>query len=163
MENITTGQRPTFLTVLCVLSFVGGLWGAWDGMKSAFTDAPLEEVEEARMAIEEAMTQVDGPGADVAVRMMEEGLALAEQAATNAVPLGYIGLISSVLGLVGVWMMWNLRKNGFYIYVVSSILGLSLPYIFIGFSMVGLLGLGFVGFITVLFIVLYAIHLKYMS
>jgi hypothetical protein len=163
MENISTGQRPTFLTVLCILSFAGGLWGAWDGIKNAFTNAPLEEVEEARTAIEEAMTQVDGAGADLAVRMMEEGLAIAEQAAANAVPLGYIGLLSSILGLVGVWMMWNLRKNGFYIYVLSSVLGLFLPYIFLGFSMVGLMGLGFIGFITVLFIVLYAIHLKYMN
>lgn len=163
MENSYTGQRPTFLTVLCILSLLGGLWGAWDGIKNAFTDAPQKAVEEARTAIEEAMTQVEGSGAEFAVKMMEDGLVMAEQAAANAVPLGYIGLITSLLGLVGVWLMWNLKKNGFYLYTAASLAGLFLPFTILGFSTIGLLGLGLGGFISVLFIVLYAIHLKYMN
>lgn len=163
MDTTTSGQRPTFLTVLCILSFIGGLWGIWDGVQNAFTDAPQKAVEEARTAIEDAMTQVEGAGADFAMGMMEEGLAMAESAAANAVPLGYIGLVTSLLSLLGVWFMWNLRKNGFYIYVVASLAGLFLPFVFLGFSMVALMGLGVGGFITILFIVLYAIHLKYMN
>jgi hypothetical protein len=163
MENATTGQRPVFLTVLCILSFIGGSWGVLEGVRNAFTNAPEEEVEEARTAIEEAMTQVEGAGADFALKMMEEGLVMAEQAAANAVPLGYIGLITSLLGLAGVWFMWNLKKSGFYLYAAASLGGLLLPFAFIGFGMMGLLGLGLGGFISVLFIVLYAIHLKYMN
>lgn len=163
MDNAYTGQRPTFLTVLCILSLLGGLWGTWEGIKNAFTNAPQEAVEEARTAIEEAMTQVQGSGADFAVKMMEDGLAMAEQAAANAVPLGYIGLITSVLGLVGVWLMWNLKKNGFYLYTVASLAGLFLPFMYLGFSSMGLLSLGLGGLLTVLFIVLYAINLKHMN
>lgn len=163
MDNAYTGQRPTFLTVLCILSLLGGLWGTWEGIKNAFTNAPQEAVEEARTAIEEAMTQVQGSGADFAVKMMEDGLAMAEQAAANAVPLGYIGLITSVLGLVGVWLMWNLKKNGFYLYTVASLAGLVLPFMYLGFSSMGLLSLGFGGLLTVLFIVLYALNLKHMN
>ena len=161
MQNTTAGQRPTFLTVLCILSLFGGLYGLWDGIRNAFTDAPQKAVEEARTAIEEAMVQMEGAG--FAAKMMEEGLIMAEKAAANAVPLGCIALITSLLGLAGVWFMWNLKRFGFYLYTAASLAGLMLPFVFIGFGMMGLLGLGVGGFISVLFIVLYAIHLKYMN
>jgi hypothetical protein len=95
--------------------------------------------------------------------MMESGMAMAETAAANAVPLGYIGLLASALSLLGVWMMWNLKRTGYWIYIVAGVAGLFLPFIFIGFSTLGLLSLGFGAFITILFIVLYGLNLKHMS
>ena len=163
MDTTTPGTRPTFLTVLCILSFLMGAWGLWSGIEGAFTDKPMRDLEEARTEMETAMAELEGQGGEFAVKMMESGLTMAETAAANAVPLGYIGLITSALSLLGVWMMWNLKRTGYWIYIVASVVGLILPFVFLGFSTLSLLSLGFGAFITVLFIVLYGLNLKHMS
>ena len=164
MDGTTTpGVRPTFLTVLCILSFIAGAWSLWDSIESAFTNAPQEAVEEARLAIEEAMATLEGQGSNMVVGILESALDMAEKGVAHAKPLGYIGMATSILGLLGVWLMWNLKRKGFWIYVLASLSGLFLPFIFLGFSGAGLIGLGFGGFITILFIVFYGLNLKHMS
>lgn len=158
----TTGQRPTFLTVLCILSFIAGAWGIFGGIQSAFTDKPMEDLEEARTAMEDAMEQM-GDGGGMAAEMMESAIQLAERTAEKAKPLGYIGIAASLLSLLGVWQMWNLRRKGFWMYVVASIAGLVAPVLVLGGGLMTVLSLGVGGFFAVLFIVLYAVNLKHMS
>lgn len=155
-------QRPTFLTVLCILSFIAGAWGVFDGYRTGFTDKAQRDLEEARTTIEEAMEQMSG-GSGLAERMMEEGLAAAEQTVQHAQPIGISGLALSALSLFGVWLMWNLKRNGFYLYVLAGIGGLIAPISILGTSSVVIMGMGISGFFTVLFIVLYAVNLKHMS
>ena len=157
----TPGERPTFLTVLCILSFIGGLWGAYSGFSSAFTDQPQRDLEEARAQIEETRATMGDQGG-LAERMMEEGIAAAEQGVEKARPLGIASLVLSLVGLFGVWQMWNLKKMGFGVYTASSVVGLLVPMFILDFSMVTLLGLGFGGLISVVFIILYAVNLKHM-
>jgi hypothetical protein len=154
-------QRPTFLTVLCILSFIAGAWGVFGGIQSSFTDKPQRDLEEARTEMEEAMDQM-GESSGMVANMMESAMELAEKSAENAVTLGYVALLTSLLSLLGVWFMWNLRRMGFGIYVVASLLGLLVPFVFLGFNMMTFIGLGVGGFITVLFIILYAVNLKHM-
>jgi len=154
-------KRPTFLTVLCILSFIAGIWGIYSGIQSSFTDKPQRDLEEARTEMEEAMDQM-GDGPAMVVNMLESALEMAELTAVNAQNLGYVAIATSLLSLLGVWLMWNLRRMGFHIYVVASLLGLLLPFAFLGFSMVALIGLGFGALFTILFIILYAVNLKHM-
>ena len=157
----TPAQRPTFLTVLCILSFIGGTWGVIDGYRTGFTDKAQQDLEKARTAIEEAMDTM-GDGGGFARRMMEEGMAMAELGAENAGPLGGSGLVLSLLGLAGVWMMWNLKRIGFWVYTVASLGGLIAPLAILGSSMLVIMSLGLGGLFTLLFIILYAVNLKHM-
>lgn len=161
MEAYDTPARPTFLTVLCILSFIGGLWGAVEGFRNAFTDKAQSDLEEARTKMEElsGMMQDD---AGFAQRMMEEAIVMAEQAAEHARTLGLAALVFSVLGLLGVWRMWNLRRDGFWIYTFAALAGLAVPLVVLGGNMTAMLGMGFGAFITLLFIVLYGLNLKHM-
>jgi len=156
-----TPQRPTFLTILCILSFLAGIWGIYGGIQSSFTDKPQRDLEEARTEMENAMDQM-GEASGMVANMMESAMVLAEKTAENAQDLGYVAIATSLLSLIGVWLMWNLRRMGFGIYVVASLLGLLVPFAFLGFSTVALIGLGFGAFITILFIILYAVNLKHM-
>lgn len=162
MDQVSATSRPTLLTVLCILSFLFGIWGLWDGYKNAFTDAPQHELTEVRAEMEKIMAQDQGPGHEVAVKMAESGIDFAERAAANAKPLGYGAMLLSVLGLFGVWQMWNLKRLGFWLYLVAAVVGLVFPLYFLGGGLLAMLGLGFMGFITLVFIVLYAINLKHM-
>ena len=108
------------------------------------------------------MAQLQGQGGAFAQKLMEEGIALSEKAAEHAKPLGITALVLSLISLYGVWLMWNLQKQGFWYYTVASILGVLVPLYFLGFNMVAIMGLGFGAFVSILFIVLYAVNLKHM-
>jgi hypothetical protein len=160
--NTGAAQRPTLLTVICILSFLAGAFGLWGGIKNAFTDAPQEEVAEARVAMEEAMAQVGDQGNPMVTNMMESAIVMAEKAAENAKPMGYAEIVLALLSLFGVWQMWNLKKNGFWMYLLASVAGLILPVIFLGGGLMTILSVGIGGFFSVVFIILYAVNLKHM-
>jgi hypothetical protein len=164
MNEMNTGapQRPTMLTVICILSFIAGVWGLWGGVQSAFTDAPQREFEEAKVAMDEAMAQVGDQGNEMVTKMMDSAMVMAEKSVEQAVPMGYTNIALSLLSLFGVWLMWNLKKNGFWMYLVAAVGGLVAPMVFLGGGLLTLMGVGFMGLISVIFIILYAVNLKHM-
>lgn len=163
MENTYTGQRPTFLTVLCVISFLWGAYGVYQSAKSAFTDAPARELEKAQVEAEAEMAKLDGAALEMAGPIMESTMDMMQKSVDNAVPIGYTGLLQGVLTLLGVWMMWGLKKLGFWLYTGAGIIGLISMVLFLGTGSAAMVALAFMGFLTILFIVLYALNLKYMN
>ncbi len=163
MENITTGQRPTFLTVLCIISFMWGLYSMYQSVQSAFTEAPRRNFEEVQLEMEKGMAEMDQDKMEVMGSVVSSTIEMAQLSVDNAKEIGYTGIFQSVISIIGVWMMWNLRRTGFWLYAASGLIGLVTFVMFLGTGLMAMLSLVGVGFITVLFIVLYAIHLKYMS
>lgn len=95
-QNVqTTNERPTFLTVLCILTFIGSGLGVLFSLLGIF-----------------------GLGAVNSFISNYAG-----QAATDAGILKPILiLIFSAASLYGAIMMWSLKKMGFYLYVAAQIL-----------------------------------------
>lgn len=152
-------QRPTFLTILCVLSFIGGALGLYNGIST------MRMGPEDLTKIEEDMAKVSaelGDQSALAIGMMEGTLEMTRKTVENAVPLGSSAIAFSALGLLGVWQMWNLKKKGFILYAAATALGLVSHLIFLGFSGMAIVSLGLGGAISVLFIILYAVNLKHM-
>ncbi|HMQ76011.1 MAG TPA: hypothetical protein PKE21_08945 [Flavobacteriales bacterium] len=166
MSDIHTGAaapaRPTLLTVICILSFLAGAWGLVSGVRNAFTDAPQAAVAEMQGEMEKAMAEMGDQQVPMVEEMMASALSMAEKAAEHAKPLGYGEIAFSLLSLFGVWNMWNLKRSGFWIYLVASIGGVVMPLVYLGGGIATILGLGVGGLITVVFIVLYAVNLKHM-
>lgn len=156
-------ERPTLLTILCILSFLFGAYGLYSGFSTAFTDQPKKDLEESRIELEKQMADVQGPGAEMAQKMMDQALAMAEKQVENATPIGISGLLLSAISLLGVWMMWNLKKTGFWLYVLASVASLIVPIVFLGGGLMTFLGVGFMGVIALIFIILYAVNLKHME
>lgn len=155
-------QRPTLLTVICILSFIMGLFSLWSGYRNAFTDAPQKGLEEAKAQMEEAMAQMGDQGVPMMQEMMESTITMAEKAAEKARPIGYSKIVLALLSLFGVWSMWNLRKTGFWVYLLASIGGLVMPVVFLGGGIMTMLSVGIAGFISIIFIIFYAVNLKHM-
>ncbi|MES2513719.1 MAG: hypothetical protein V4580_06215 [Bacteroidota bacterium] len=145
-------KRPQFLTVLCILTFIGcaisfcsSIWGYY--------------------SIEASSGALESMGAiqDDTYGMVSEVQATMAKAVENAVPNLVIGLVCSLLCLFGALQMWALKKLGFFIYCIGELT----PAI-AGF----LLGAGgFIGtasaiiwlLIAIVWIVLYAVNLKHMN
>ena len=106
------GKRPTFLTVVCILSFVG-IGFSILGYAGAF--ALLGAAESGLSAAADA-------GATVT--------------ASTGMLWAYIivGFLSAIVALVGVLQMWKLKKSGFMLYTASAVIGIILTIMLTGFA-----------------------------
>lgn len=150
-QQPATKERPTFLTVLCILSFIGvglvvisnlvALIGG--GVSKAIMESS-EEVMQAMEAVEEV------PGVESVTKIV-----------SNASTMAAINLIAALVVLVGVFMMWSLKKTGYYIYIVGEIAPV-IALIVLGGLLGGFMAI-FSSFIAILFIVLYGLNVKHMA
>lgn len=151
-ELVREELKPQFLKILCILSFI------WCGimiiiyligsfcmaMSEETTALIMDKVLESNPNIE-----LDNPG-----DFLQQ--------------IGRISLMcmfTNIISLVGVIMMWNLNKAGFFIYAAAEI---ATNFIGINFSMNGETQksygmLIFTIIIDLVFIGMYAMHLKYMN
>lgn len=132
-ENNGGGGRPTFLTVLCILSFIGSGLGVLGGLLGILAVGAMGSM----------FADIPGMGAVIG--------------ASTAYLV--IALILAGASLYGAIQMWKLKKQGFYIYTGAQVVSLIIPMVMLqgaGFNAVGFL-------FTALFVGLYAMNLKHMS
>ncbi len=92
-QNVQTNERPTFLTILCILTFIGSGLGVLMWLLGIFGLG----------AISSYLTNFGGT--------TESGILK---------PI--LMLVFSGASLYGAIMMWNLKKMGFYLYVAAQVL-----------------------------------------
>lgn len=139
--------RPTFLTVLCVLTFIGVAWGLISSVSGYFTSAAASKM------MESAGSEMQNvPGMD----------ALTAMAKYAGLLLG-VNIIGNLLCLVGALQMWKLKKLGYYVYILGQVIPLGTSVALIGASIFAGIALLAGAIVPVLFIVLYGLNLKHMS
>lgn len=168
-ENITlennlneTPKRSQFLTVLCVLSFVMCGISFLSGIWSIYQSSPE--------AMQQNIEQVRAVNPEMADKMEDQIIEMQSNPYSKVAP--YLSLVYTLLSFLGVMMMWNLTKKGFYIYAIAEIL----PYT--GFILMGKNSLSMMGppgsggtmiamavmvimvVVDVIFVALYAKNLK---
>lgn len=159
-------KRPQLLTVICVLTFVmcglSFLGGIWNIIQSS-PEKMAEGIEQMRAYSPEMADQMEQ-------QMLEM------QVSTYAQVAPYINFIYILLSFLGAFMMWKLKKKGFYVYLAGELL----PYIGLIFSgkqamaMMGSAGgstaqvagaaiMAFMVIFDAAFIIMYAVNLKHMN
>jgi magnesium-transporting ATPase (P-type) len=154
--NMDAPKRPTLLTVLCVLSFIwsgiliiGGIFGYF-AMKM-FASGKLQEMLEqtgdpsAVGQLEEMQAKIDAAGLT------------ADQMASQMIYL----VILTVIWLIGVIMMWKLRRTGFWIFAPAVVISILLPMLLGGNFDVSAGGLVSAA-LPLIFVALYGTQLKAM-
>jgi|ERR1051325_1502544 hypothetical protein len=162
MEQTTTEgpKRPGFLKVLCILSFIGtgiglvyGLW-SWYAMNAlaSLTDS-----------MGSAMGDVAGSDAGAAMGdAMNQGMSALGMDPHKQATSALIVALLNIVVFAGAFMMWKLKKSGFYIYTLGQVASIAVPFVVVG----GLMGGGmaiFGGIFAVAFIIMYGVNLKHMS
>lgn len=159
-------RRPVFLSILCVLTFIGSGFGLSSGI-SNYMNAEQAVSDKAMLqeAIDDAREQLEESGGDQALRWLDEFSESVNDSYTveNLKVNGLGNAASSLVTLLGALMMWRLRRIGFHLYVAGSILATFVPYYAYGGGMIGLMNTLFTGAVGLLFIVLYALHLKHLQ
>lgn len=165
MENpFETNQlkRPTFLTVLCILTFIGSGWGVLSQLFSLlFTNlVDMSAQTEQFNAVMDNMES--GAGTSFLSGILSSSQEVMQATMMHAKSIAVISLVLSLLSLCGAILMFSLRRIGFYIYAVAQLLLLFVVPYFAGFSMIVVMGMIFSTLFTVVFIILYALNLKAM-
>lgn len=145
-------KRPQFLTVLCILTYIGSALAFISGIYTFFTV-------EASAAMFENMNM---EGADP-TGMMGAAHEAMRLAVANKIPNLLVATICSLLCVIGAMQMWKLKKTGYYIYIAGEIIPPIAAFVLGGGGMLGSMGAAVGLIIAIVWIVLYGLNLKHMK
>lgn len=124
--------RPQFLSVLCILTWVACgfifITTTWGIIFKPSPEKQMEQIEQIRAVSPDAADKMEA--------------ALESQSGTTQILQNLLTLIAVAISAYAAMLMWQLKKNGFYLYLVGEIL----PYF--GFLIVGTEGISAVGSMT---------------
>jgi ABC-type antimicrobial peptide transport system permease subunit len=168
MDNYTEKpKRSQFLTVLCILTFIGSGYGIISGITS-LTLAPKMTAEirtEQQKAMQEMKENDGGTKGSTESRFARKMMGNVkdfidpEKMKQN----GMATIAANLLTFAGAFLMFRQSRKGFYMYVAGTIASVAAPLlIFQGNMLAGITAL-FLAFIGLVFIVMYAFCLKDME
>lgn len=175
-------KRPSFLTVLCILTFIGSGWAilssVWSYRTAGVTSKEFTTVinvqkDSTVMIQKDSTVKVDTVAVNDSVNMqgrrevlpLEQKMkaSFSKMLTKDNIEMSAIGnFLAALLTLAGALMMWNLRRWGFYLYILGVLVGIAIPFYIYGdnFLAVGLSSFG--NFFGLIFIALYALNIKSM-
>lgn len=164
MENpfATEKTRPTFLTVLCILTFIGSGLNFLSSLMSIATSKVTSSTGFMSM-IYESMNQSMEEIPESMVNMMETVMTTVTKVMEHGATIGITNTILYAASVLGAVLMFNLKKNGFYLYSAAQILLLFVLPVVVGFNIVTMMGLVFSLIFTAAFIIMYGVNVKYMK
>ena len=160
MEQTTTEtteevpKRPQFLTVLCILTFIGVGLGIIMSIVGWLAMRTMSAMMDTNSDMMEGMSGFDMSE----MPDMENTLNSLKYAKVILIS----GVISSLICLIGALQMWKQKKIGFLIYVVGQVAPIIVSVVCLGaatFSGWNSISLVF----PVVFVVLYGLNLKHLS
>jgi len=154
-----SNQRPVFLTVLCVLSFING------GMNIVFNIPSLfmSDFFENYVDFIKQMPEMQNDAPPFLAEWMNGLTEMLERLAQNFKLIVLSTILLALLSVTGVWLMWNMKKTGFLFYITAQVLWTILPLIFLGGNIITVLSVCVGGIFTIAFIILYGTQLKRMT
>lgn len=151
-EQSAPKKRPTFLTVLCVLTFIAS------ALSLVFGILAILNMEANLRAYYEQAAQMPTP------EYQDMMLGLAHLMEEYGMLLQIMGLIGSLGCIYGAWAMWRLQRMGFYVYALCEITPALFSLYVMGFGsgMFVVMSLFTIG-IPALFVFLYALNWKHLD
>lgn len=156
-QQINT-QRPLFLSVLCVLGFIGSVVGIVQNAIGIFRAD--EEVSQIQSGTEKTqLKNIFSSNKSVVAAPMNIGNLTTD----NFQKFSIGGIVAALLCLIGVVLMWLLKKSGFYSFTLGTFFNLITHFLLFGDN-IGAMGLSLIGaLIGLIFVILYSPFLKYME
>ena len=177
MEQITTNeidsqepQRPVFITVLCILSFVVSAYALYSAAISSIQANLLQDFSKLEQTMDSAMALSNN---DSIVSPQQEA---AQNISKNIMKHTFSGLTSDniykaalanfcygLLTLFGALLMWRLRKIGYWLYLVGILISIVAPVAIYGTgNWIGLFTTIGMGLLGITMVVLFTINKKHL-
>jgi hypothetical protein len=159
--------RPSLLTVLCILTFIGS---GWTIISSAYGYSTSSRSVRIFSSGRERMTDDSTLQKDSVVERGHKNrsvfgqkmmLSLSKIMTEENIRKSAIGsIVSALCTILGAVLMWRLRRNGFYLYIVGILIGLAVPFYLYGNNLLAIGISSFSSFFGLVFIALYALNIK---
>lgn len=160
--------RPTLLTVLCILSFIGSSWAIATNIwayTTAAQSAKMVSYLGHRTTID-SMSHKDSVMYKIGEKKKSAFgekmmLSIGKMFTEDTIKKNAIGaIVSAVFTLIGAILMWKLFKVGFYLYIAGVLIGLLVPLYLYGNNIIAVGISAFSGFFGLVFIALYALNIR---
>ncbi|MFK8044802.1 MAG: hypothetical protein AB8B72_04865 [Crocinitomicaceae bacterium] len=151
-------RRGTFLKVLCILSWVyiglelfSVVFGYIGGREKVLESISLSE---------DAKAKITGSSFwdNIARTAVEQSIIVLEKTVENFEQIYLGNFLAIVVGGMAVYLMYILKRNGFYLYILYSVIALGISAYFLGVS-----SIQGAAIISLAFIIMYAVNLKRMT
>lgn len=171
MENILPEQsagtgkpaRPTFLTILCILTFIGSGWGIISGITGYLSaDATSGITQAAMQDAREQLEDEGNPAANITEKIFSgtSEMMMPANLKKNAV----MGIVASICTLLGGILMFKLKKNGYYVYILGTLIGIAAPFVAFGAgNFIAIITTSMIAFFGIAFVILYGLNFKHLQ
>jgi hypothetical protein len=161
-------ERPSFLTWLCILTFIGSGWAliscVWTYTMAGKTNIVFQEnvqvKNDSTLRNDTANFRRQEKASPLERKLQASFSKIVNVENMHKAAIG--GFIASLLTLAGAVLMWNLKRKGFYIYILGVALGIAIPFYLYGNDLIAVGAASFANFFGLVFIALYALNLKSM-
>ena len=167
-EEEVVVKRPTLLTVLCILTFVGSSYSILGSVYS-YTAAHtlstsihnnMNKTKVDSVKINDS-TKVENRRNDSGkMRGFMKGMEKVYDE-NNIRTKAIADIIAALFTLGGAILMWWRRKTGYILYIVGILIGIAVPFYLYGNNLIAVGISSFGSFIGLIFIALYALNLSY--
>lgn len=164
--DFTVPERPKFLKVLCILTFISS---AWIVLTNSFTLFNYKDVakgmENAKVQVNknDSVLQKQGKSQKNAfqIKMIR---ALSTAMTPENVRYNAMGnILAQLFCFFGAFLMWKLNKKGYPLYILGIALGIAVPFYLYGNNFIAVFAALIPTFFGVLFVVFYGMNLKAMT
>jgi hypothetical protein len=165
-NEIITPQRPVFLKVLCMLTFIGSGYNIINSAVTYFkADAISKIFVDVRSEMDKDLSEKKNAKDTGEVKLVTNIMNTASEISTpeNLRKTAIANFATSIICLTGAILMWKLRRTGYYLYVLGTIIGIIIPFYLFGANFLTNISAGVMGFIGILFVIFYAMNLKSMK
>lgn len=158
-------RKPTFLVVLAILSFITITLNFFQYLVSLISGPMNQEAWELYEAtMYESVGQMNDLGMTGMAAMVEQVIQMSYIANFDYFVMNNVlQLITLLIGAVGVFLMLQLKKVGFHLYVIYSLLPVVLLYTLFPVEAIPTFIVVATLVISAIFCVLYALNLKHMK
>lgn len=165
-SNQGNNERPMFLTVLCILTWIGSGIAFLGALINLFTVNTISKVygeSDTRFSdLMEEIPETGEPGEEIGRAFAEEMVGGMDNLMKWMPTINLVNLGVAILCIIGALLMWRLKKTGFYIYTAATLLAIIVPLVLLGGNLLGALSAVGAGFFGVAFVIMYGVNLKHM-
>ncbi len=163
-QEMKREERPSFLKVLCILSFISIGLSLLGAMGSLISGPQSEErILADRADIIEANEELRTNGMDGLADLFEQIQRMNESLNSNFYAASLVSLIVLGIGLFGAISMWNGNRLGFHLYIVYSLISVAQLYFFVSPADIPTIAVVFNILISGTFIFMYSRNLAWMK
>lgn len=165
-------ERPVFITVLCIVSFVISALAFYSTAMNAIQANIFHNISKLEQSMDSAIARSTTDSIispqhkateNFAINMMRH--TLSGMSSSNLYKSAIANFCYGLLTLLGTLLMWRLRKIGYWIYLLGIIISVTAPLVIYGTSnLIGLftaIGLGMLGLVMMVLFTINKKHLVY--